>query len=149
MPSEFFRGEFCVSTDPARLDLAVIHAFLATTYWSPGIPREVVARAIAHSLCFGLYHQQRQIGFARVITDYTNHAYLADVFVLNEYRGQGLGRWLIECVVAYPELQGIRRMLLCTDDAHSFYQQLGFAPLAEPAKFMEKLYQRAWFKEQK
>jgi len=148
MTNEFFRGEFCVSANPARLNLDTIHRFLATAYWSPGIPRKVVAKAIAHSLCFGLYHAERQIGFARVVTDYTNHAYLCDVFVLEEYRGRGLGRWLVECIVAYPELQGIRRMLLATSDAHHLYEQCGFRLIQEPHKVMERVYPRTWVKEQ-
>lgn len=144
MAREFQRGRFNISTDKARLNHEVIHRFLETAYWSPGIPKSVVDRAISHSLCFGLYQDSDQIGFARVVTDYTNHAYLCDLFVLEAYRGQGLGRWLVECIVTYPELQNIRRMLLATEDAHNLYREFGFQPLGEPHKFMEKPFDRSW-----
>jgi GNAT superfamily N-acetyltransferase len=146
MVDEYRRGSFTISTDPARLDVAVIHAFLAQTYWAPNIPRDIVVTSIEHSLCFGLYDDSRQIGFARVITDYTLHAYLADVFVLPEFQGQGLGRWLVETIIAYPPLQNIRRMLLATADAQGLYAKLGFQPLAAPEMFMEKKYTQYWYK---
>src|SRR5262245_12141742 len=103
------RGEYTVSTDPVRLGVAAVHAFLSRSYWSPGVPTEVVARAVRGSLCFGLYHRERQVGFARVITDGATFAYLCDVYVLEEHRGRGLGSWLIEAVVSHPALQGLRR----------------------------------------
>lgn len=118
---------YTVSTDPARLDLDVIHGFLRTAYWSAGIPRAVVERAVAHSLCFGLYTGAGdQCGFARVVTDRAVFAHLADVFVLPGHRGQGLGAWLIERVLAHPELQGLRRWTLGTRDAHELYARFGF-----------------------
>jgi len=132
------RDEFFVSTDPARLDIDAVHAFLASSYWAMGIPRAVVERAIAGSICFGLFHGQRQIGFARVITDRATFAYLADVYVLEDHRGRGLARWLIETVIAHPDLRGLRRFVLVTRDAHGLYEQFGFTPLAKPENYMEQ-----------
>jgi GNAT superfamily N-acetyltransferase len=132
------RGPYSISTDSARLDVALIHAFLSEqSYWAPGIPREVVARSLENSLCFGLFQESQQVGFARVVTDRATFAYLADVFVIEAFRGQALGKWLIECVLAHADLQGLRRWLLGTRDAHGLYQQFGFTPLAEPSRFLE------------
>jgi GNAT superfamily N-acetyltransferase len=136
-PREYHRGEFTISTDHSRLDVAAIHAFLCTSYWAPGIPLELVRRSIDHSLCFGVYAGPRQVGFARVITDRATYAYLADVYVLEEYRGRGLASWLLECILAHPALQGLRRFTLITRDAHELYRKFGFAELAEPATYME------------
>jgi GNAT superfamily N-acetyltransferase len=140
---EVRRGEHAVSDDPARLDLAVVHGFLSASYWAAGIPEEVVRRSIAGSLAFGLYHLEgsgeRQIGFARAVTDRATYAYLADVFVLAAARGQGLGTFLMEAVMAHPDLQGLRRWSLVTRDAHALYRKLGFAPLAVPERHMERL----------
>jgi GNAT superfamily N-acetyltransferase len=132
------RGGFLISTDPARLDLAVVHDYLAhRSYWAAGRPAEVVRRAVEHSLCFGLYDGDRQAGFARVVTDRATFAWLCDVFVLEDYRGRGLGKWLVGCVLAHPALRGLRRLLLATRDAHGLYEQHGFRPLADPARFLE------------
>ncbi|MEZ5967274.1 MAG: GNAT family N-acetyltransferase [Planctomycetota bacterium] len=131
------RGEFTISTDPARLDLAAVHAFLASSYWSTGIPATTLARAAAQSLSFGLFHREHQIGFARVVTDRATFAYLCDVYVLDHYRGRGLGTWLMQTVVAHPELQGLRRFVLVTRDAHALYTRFGFEPLARAEGFME------------
>lgn len=136
---ELRRGEFVVSTDRARLDVDVIHAFLTDCYWAKGIPKEVVARSIEHSLCFGIYRGDRQAGFARVISDYATFAYIADVFVLEEYRGHGLGKWLMQCITQHPRLQGLRRWSLVTRDAHGLYEQYGFRELQAPARWMEIL----------
>jgi ribosomal protein S18 acetylase RimI-like enzyme len=136
-PIEHQRDGFTVSTDPERLDVDAVHAFLTTAYWSEGIPRETVARALAHSLCFGLYGERRQIGLARVITDSTTFAYLCDVYVLPEYSRRGLGRWLMECVMAHPDLQGLRRFSLVTRDAHELYRPFGFTEIASPGRHME------------
>lgn len=139
MTTEWRRGEYLISTDPARLDLALIHDFLSrVSYWARGIPMDVVTRAVAHSLCFGLYAPGGQIGLARVVTDRATVAYLADVFVLPEHRGRGLSKWLVETVVAHPELQGFRRFLLNTRDAHGLYRQFGFTSLANPEWAMER-----------
>jgi GNAT superfamily N-acetyltransferase len=138
-PREFARrGSYSLSTDRALLDVSLIHAFLSEqSYWAPGIPRAVVERSLDHSLCFGLYHEVRQVGFARVITDRATFAWLADVFVINEFREQGLGKWMIESLLKHPDLQGLRRVLLGTRDAHGLYAQYGFKPLADPTRFQE------------
>jgi N-acetylglutamate synthase-like GNAT family acetyltransferase len=146
MSHEYHKGNFKISTNPDLLDVDVIHAFLTRSYWSRGISRDLVIKSIDNSLCFGLYDQDRQVGFARVITDYTTHAYLCDVFILETHQGQGLGKWLIECVVTWPALQGIRRLVLATADAQEFYRKIGFSELTTPEMFMEKLYPRPWFK---
>ena len=122
-----------IADDPSRLDVDVIHGFLTTSYWSPGIPRDVVARGIAHSIAFGLYTPQgRQAGFARAVSDRATYAYLADVFVLDEHRGRGLGAWLVETVLAHPDLRDLRRWALATADAHTLYERFGFSPPAKP-----------------
>jgi GNAT superfamily N-acetyltransferase len=131
------RGEFSLSTDRGRLDLDVIHGFLTACYWAKGIPREVVARSIQNSLCFGVYKQAQQVGFARVISDYATFAYIGDVFVLEAYRGHGLGQWMMEAIMKHPQLQNLRRWSLVTRDAHSLYLQLGFTPLKKPENYME------------
>jgi GNAT superfamily N-acetyltransferase len=138
MTFERSRDNYLVTTDPARLDLDAVHGFLAGAYWSAGIPRELLARAIANSLCFNLLEDgSRQVGFARVCTDGATFAYLMDVYVLPERRGQGLGHWLMECVMAHPSLAGLRRFLLITKDAHWLYRPFGFAPLAHPERYLE------------
>ena len=126
-----------ISTDPSRLQLDAIHAYLVRSYWSPGIPKDIVARAIANSMCFGLYLGDAQVGFARIVTDKASFAYLADVYVLEEHRGQGLSKRLVETILAHPELQGLRRFLLATKDAHGLYAQFGFRQLAAPDRMME------------
>jgi len=131
------RGEFVVSTERELLDLDRVHAFLAECYWAKGIPRDVVVRSIENSLCFGLYAAGKQIGFARVISDYATYAYIGDVFVIESFRGRGLGKWLMECVLEHPRLQGLRRWSLVTRDAHGLYAQLGFGPLKKPQNYME------------
>ena len=141
MSTEWERDGFIISTDPARIDLDLVHGFLAASYWAEGIPREVMRRSIEHSLCFGLYHDGHQIGFARVITDRATFAYLGDVFVLEAFRGRGLARWLLEVIQAHPELQGFRRWVLLTRDAHALYRDAGWTSLAAPDRYMER-----WFK---
>ena len=137
MSNEWRRQEYLISTDKRLLDLSVIHGFLTKSYWAAGIPLEVVGRSIEHSLAFGLYNLTRQIGFARVITDYATFAYLADVFVLEEFRGRGLGEWLIEAVMSHTQLQELRRWMLVTMDAHGLYRKSGFEDLKRPASIME------------
>jgi len=136
-PATFTRGDFRISTDPTEVDIDAVHAFLSATYWAEGIPRETVARAVAGSIPFSLFHGGRQIGFARAITDRATFAYLADVYVLEEYRGQGLAHWLIEVVMAHPDLQGLRRFSLATRDAHGLYARFGFKPVSAPERQME------------
>lgn len=123
--------------DPAQFDIAAIHAFLASTYWSPNVPRDVVDRAIAGSLCIGVLDDGRQIGFARLVTDRATFAYLADVFVIPEYRGQGVSQEMLRRLFAHPDVQGLRRLMLATRDAHGLYEKFGFKPLAAPDRFME------------
>lgn len=141
-------AEYEISTDPALLDVTVIHTFLTQSYWSPGIPRVVVERAISNSLCFGLYRkaeraspgskaQSQQVGFARVVTDKATFAYLADVFVLDAHRGKGLSKWLIQIIKEHKDLQGLRRFLLATKDAHRLYQQFEFRELSNPSSMLE------------
>ncbi|MGA9389558.1 MAG: GNAT family N-acetyltransferase [Candidatus Sulfotelmatobacter sp.] len=135
---EYRRGEFLISTRRERLDLDVVHGFLTNCYWAKGIPREVVARSMEHSLCFGIYDGDgAQVGFARVISDFATFAYIGDVFVLESQRGRGLGKWLIECITRHPALQNLRRWVLMTRDAHGLYSQFGFTPLKAPERCME------------
>lgn len=131
------RGEYVASSDRARVDVHAVHAFLATSYWAEGIPLETVRRSIEHSLCFGVYHGDRQVGFARAITDRATYAYLADVYVLEAHRGHGLARLLMECVMAHPALQGLRRFSLVTRDAHGLYERFGFALISDVPAHME------------
>jgi GNAT superfamily N-acetyltransferase len=139
MVIEFERDGFVVSTDPSRIDVAAVHAYLTRSHWAAGISREIVARSIAGSLCFGLFDGSQQIGFARVITDEATFAYLADVYVLEEYRRRGLATWMIGVVVGHPRLQGLRRFVLVTRDAHWLYAKFGFTAVAHPERYMEKL----------
>jgi len=132
------RGELLISTDPALLDLDVIHEFLTNCYWAKGIPREIVKRSIEHSLCFGIYDSSgKQVGFARVISDFATIAYLGDVFVLESHRGRGLSKWMMECIMRHPALHGLRRWILLTRDAHGLYSQFGFTPLKSADRYME------------
>jgi len=138
MHQRWTNGEFEISTDPARIELATVHEFLTNSYWAKGIPVETVRRSIENSLSFGIYQDRRQVGFARVVSDLATFAYLADVFVLEAYRGRGLSKWLMECIVGHPDLQGLRRWMLVTRDAHSLYRQHGFTELKAPERWMEK-----------
>ena len=131
------KGNDEISTARERLDLEVIHGFLASSYWATGIPRATVERALAGSLNFGLYRGGAQIGLARFVTDGATFAYLADVFVLPDYRGEGLATWLVGTALTHPALAGLRRLLLATRDAHALYARAGFAPLERPERFME------------
>ena len=134
---ETYRDAYSISTDRSLLNIEIIHDFLSRTYWANGIPRETVERSIRGSMCFGVYDNGQQVGFARVITDGVTFAYLADVFILESHRGQGLSKWLVATILAHPDLQGLRRFLLATRDAHGLYQQFGFTPLAQPERFMQ------------
>lgn len=135
---EWHRDRFTVSCDPARQDHAVIAQFLSTSYWASGIPPATVAKSLENSLSFGVFDGARQVGFARVISDRATIAYLGDVFILPEYRGLGLSKWLMECIVSHPDLQGLRRWILATRDAHGLYGKFGFTPLKSPEIFMER-----------
>jgi GNAT superfamily N-acetyltransferase len=136
-PREWHRGEWVVSDDSARLDMAGVHAFIAGTYWAAGIPQATLERAIRHSLCFGLYRGAQQAGFARVVTDRATFGYLCDVFVDPAHRGAGLGKWLVACVLEHPDLQGLRRLSLMTRNAHALYQGFGFTPMRDPTRYLE------------
>jgi GNAT superfamily N-acetyltransferase len=130
-------SDYHISTDQQRFDLDAIHAFLSQSYWSPGISRDTVAKATQNSLAFGVFLGDSQIGFARVITDRASFAYLADVYILDAHRGQGLAKYLIATILAHPDLQMIRRFMLATKDAHTLYTQFGFSELANTSRFME------------
>jgi len=132
-------GKFLISTDRSMLDLGVIHGFLAESYWAAGVSRETVARSIENSLCFGVYHGAQQIGFARVISDYATFAYIADVFVVEPYRGRGLAKELMATILAHPDLQGLRRWNLGTRDADALYAQFGFKPVENRGRVMMEL----------
>lgn len=148
------RDGFLISTDRSMLDVDAIHAFLSTCYWSPGIHRSKVELAIERSLCFGVYDAKKprgasaesangggrlQVGFARVVTDCASFAYLCDVFIIEECRGRGLSKWLMETILAHPDLQGLRRFCLMTRDAHGLYGQFGFTPMPDPTKYLERV----------
>ena len=137
MQPHITHGEYEITADKLRLDVATIHAYLTQSYWSPGVPRAIVERAIEGSLCFGVFHNGQQVGFARVVTDRATFAYLADVFILEPHRGKGVSKRLMEVVFAHPDLQGLRRFMLATKDAHGLYRQFGFTELSNPARFME------------
>jgi len=135
---EYNCGDFFVSTDRELLCLDVVHGFLTNCYWAKGISREIVARSIEHSLCFGIYEQNgTQVGFARVVSDFATVAYLGDVFVLESHRGRGLSKWLMECITEHPALQNLRRWILLTRDAHALYSRFGFTSLKGPERYME------------
>ncbi|MCM3881448.1 MAG: GNAT family N-acetyltransferase [Vicinamibacterales bacterium] len=134
---EWKKGKYSISTNPRRMDLDAVHGFLSRSFWAEGIARRVVAKSIRNSLCFGLFHGRAQVGFARVVTDRATYAYLCDVYVLEAYRGKGLGKWLIAKVMAHPELQGLRRFQLVTRDAHGLYRPFGFGPPKHRDRQME------------
>ncbi len=138
MSHEWQRDDFLISTDRSRLDLSVIHGYLAgESYWAKGRSIETIKRSIENSLPFGIYKEGRQVGFARVVTDYATFAWIADVFVLEEFRGRGLSKWLMEAMLSHPELQGFRRWVLSTKDAHGLYRKFGFTELLKPERWME------------
>ena len=134
-------GPYQVSTDISKLDVNVIHKYLSEeSYWAKGIPKDLVEKAIRNSICFGLYHNAEQIGFARAVTDKATFAYVADVFVLPAFRGKGLSKWLMQTIQAHPELQNLRRWILTTKDAHSLYEQLGWTRV--PEDYMHRFMMR-------
>jgi GNAT superfamily N-acetyltransferase len=138
MHHSWSKGDYEISTDPTLVDVSVVHEFLTNCYWAKGIPADTVRRSIENSICFGVYHGSQQVGFARIISDCATFAYLADVFVLPLYRGRGLSRWLMECVVGHPDLQGLRRWMLATQDAHGLYARYGFTAVKNPEIWMER-----------
>lgn len=137
-PHEWTCGEFSISTDRARIDLDAVHGYLRGSYWAAGMPRDVLLRAIANSLTFGVYQASRQVGFARVITDCATYAYLSDVFIVEDHRGRGLSKWMMECILAHPDLQGLRRFALFTRDASGLYERYGFGPARSRSVYLER-----------
>lgn len=135
---EYKRDNFTISDDAYRLDVDAICDFLSRSYWANKRPRDLIEKSIQHSLNFGVYDNSKQIGFARVVTDRAVFAYLCDVFIHEQYRGHSLGKWMMECILAHPDLQGLRRWCLLTQDAHGLYQQFGFTELNDPVRWMEK-----------
>jgi len=136
---DFAKNGFIISTEKEKLDIDLIHSFLNRTYWAEGISKEIIRRSIEWSLCFGVYENDRQVGFARMITDKATFAYLADVFIIEDYRGRGLSKWLMGVIMSHPDLQGLRRMILATKDAHGLYKQFGFSPLINVDRWMHIL----------
>ncbi|MBN2354549.1 GNAT family N-acetyltransferase [candidate division KSB1 bacterium] len=141
---EYFRDHFRITTDKSRMDIDAIHRMLLGTYWGGNLPRNILEASMRSSLCWGLFEGDRQIGFARVISDYTTFAYLCDVVIDESYRKRGLGAWLLQCILEHPQLQGLRRWMLSTLDAHELYKKLGFRPLTKPEKFMEIYHPEVW-----
>jgi GNAT superfamily N-acetyltransferase len=134
---EWIKDDYKISTDKSKINLSTVQDYLCNqSYWAEGIPLSIVRRSIENSLCFSIYYKEEQIGFARVISDYATFAYLADVFVLPAYRGNGLSKWLMDVILDYPDLQGLRRFLLTTKDAHSLYAQFGFVLYPQPERMM-------------
>lgn len=141
-------GEFRITNDVSRFDLEAVHDYLCNrSYWAEGIPFDVFLRSVENALCFGVFQGDKQVGFCRVVTDKATFAYIGDVFVLEEYRGNGLSKWLMEVVSEHPELQGLRRTILATADAHGLYAQFGFTPLGRPDRWMEKHDPLVYYKE--
>ncbi|HJS55650.1 MAG TPA: GNAT family N-acetyltransferase [Chitinophagaceae bacterium] len=134
---KIIQDHFTISTENEQLDIDFIHSFLTRSYWAEGISKEVITRSIDGSLCFGVFANDKQIGFARMITDKATFAYLADVFIIEEYRGLGLSKWLMEVITSHPELKGLRRMMLATKDAHGLYKKFGFTPLNNVDRWMQ------------
>jgi GNAT superfamily N-acetyltransferase len=133
------REGFLISTDQNKLDIPMIYSFLTSSYWAKNIPLDIVEKSVRNALCFGIYDGSLQVGFARVISDYATYAYICDVFILDDYRGKGLSKWLMQCIMQHSELQGLRRWSLVTRDAHELYRKFGFAQLQKPERYMEIL----------
>ncbi len=132
------KNDYLISTDKSKIDVNAVHHFLSRSYWAEGIPIETVKRSITNSLCFGVYHNEETVGFARVISDFATFAYLADVFILPQERGKGLSKWLMQVIIDHPQLQGLRRFTLATKDAHKLYAQFGFTLFDKPERWMQK-----------
>src|SRR5215217_1920030 len=134
---QWTRNDYFITTDKSQMDVAFVHRFLKTSYWAENIPYETVQRSIEGALCFGVFHNNIQVGFARAITDSATFAYIADVFISEAFRGRGLSRWLMEVILAHPQLQGLRRILLATRDAHGLYKKVGFTSITNPEPWMQ------------
>lgn len=142
---EYQKGEYTISTDRRKMQVSVIHEYLANdSYWSQGIPRKKVEQAIRNSACFGVFHGKKQVGFCRVVTDYVRFAWLADVFILPGHRGKGLSKWMMQTLMEFPDFQEIRRWMLGTRDAHGLYRQFGFAALQQPDNIMDRPFSGDW-----
>ena len=141
--NEEIENRFSISTDKSKLDISMIHNFLKSSYWAENVLRVTIETSIKNSLCFGIYENNKQVGFARVISDYATSALLRDVFILESYREKGLGKWLIKYILEYPELQNVQKWLLGTKDAHGLYLRYGFQNLAEPETIMVRLNSKA------
>ena len=137
---DFIKDKFYISTEKEKMDIDLIHSFLTRSYWAEGISKEIVRRSIEGALCFGVFENEKQIGFARMITDRATFAYLADVFIIDEYRGLGLSKWLMEVIMSHPDLQGLRRLMLATRDAHELYKKFGFTQLNNVDRWMHIHY---------
>ncbi len=136
--TEWMRDDYLLSTDKSKIDVDVVHNFLSHSYWAENISKDIVQKSIDNSLCFAICHRQKLIGFARVISDFATFAYLADVFIVPEERGKGLSKWLMQVIMDFDELQGLRRFTLATRDAHNLYAQFGFTPFDKPERWMQK-----------
>ena len=136
MNYEVAKNNYLISTDKNKIDIGYVHAVLSQTYWSPGVAINVVKKALKGSLCFGVYSRKKQIGYARLVTDKATFGYLADVFIDEKYQGKGLAKWLVEMILAHPDVKGLRRILLATRDAHGLYEKHGFIPVPNPERFM-------------
>ena len=141
------KNNFLISTDTSKLDVTSIHQYLsAESYWAQGIPINIVKQSITNSLCFGVYENTKQIGFARMISDFATFAYLADVYILSNYRGQGLSKWLMQFIMKHPDMQGLRRYMLATKDAHGLYAQFGFIQIPNPETLMQLRIENCYLK---
>lgn len=145
---QWTKDDFSISTDKTKIDVAMVHRFLSHSYWSQNIPFDVVQQSINGSLCFSVFQQEKQIGFARVITDEASFAYLCDVFINEDFRGRGLSKWLLEIILSYPTLQGLRRFMLATKDAHDLYKKAGFVPLTFTERWMHINKPNAYVKQE-
>ena len=135
---EWTNGRFRITTDKAQVNIEMVHQFLSASYWAAGIPLPVVKKSIEGSLCFSVFEEEKQVGFARVITDEATFAYLGDVFILEEHRGRGLSKWLMQVILEHPGLQGLRRFMLATRDAHELYRQFGFENIEDCSRLMQR-----------
>jgi N-acetylglutamate synthase-like GNAT family acetyltransferase len=136
---EYIKKPFMISTDRNKVNVDKVCEFLAQSYWANTRKRETIIKSLEHSICFSLFHENTQIGFARVITDGATFAYLCDVFIDEAYRGKGLGKWMLECILEHPDIAPVRRFCLVTKDAHEFYRPFGFQSLQQPERFMERM----------
>jgi GNAT superfamily N-acetyltransferase len=136
--TEWKNGDYIISTEKSKIDVDEVHQFLSHSYWAENVPKNIVQKSIDNSFCFGVYHLEKQVGFARVISDFATFAYLADVFILPNDRGKGLSKWLMQIIIDHPKFRGLRRFTLATRDAHKLYSQFGFTALDAPDRWMQR-----------